>query len=163
MPADESFSGIKTVSFGAKTLYSTLHALIPTLESTIIDSERGFPYFTAIDTLFNEGVNLPQQSKKGLKTIIPRLIKSARDTGENILRFETPDAMDSKKPFLLYYATLNSLLSTIFKCKNEVTNLTYQKKNNLEFSYMTWEYAYIVVKIWSLYYLAGDLTSSIIR
>ncbi|KAK4855462.1 hypothetical protein QYF36_007672 [Acer negundo] len=99
VPRDESFSGIKTATFGAKALYALLHSLIPTLTSSIVDPDRGFPYFTEIDKLFNEGVNLPQKDKKSLINVIPRLVKGVKDTAENILKFETPDAMDRDKFF----------------------------------------------------------------
>ncbi|KAI9196585.1 hypothetical protein LWI28_025165 [Acer negundo] len=99
VPRDESFSGIKTATFGAKALYTLLHSLIPTLTSVIIDRDRGFPYFTEIDKLFNEGVNLPKKDKKSLINAIPRLVKGVKDTAENILKFETPDAMDRDKFF----------------------------------------------------------------
>ncbi|KAH7560486.1 hypothetical protein JRO89_XS10G0029800 [Xanthoceras sorbifolium] len=99
VPRDESFSGIKTLNFGAKALYSLLHSLIPTLESAIVDRDRGFPYFTAIDTLFNEGVNLPQKSKNSLLSVVPRLVKAVKDTGKSILRFEVPHAMERDKFF----------------------------------------------------------------
>ena len=98
VPRDESFSGIKTVQFGAKAIYSVLHSLIPTLTSAIVDPDRGFPYFTEIDKLFNEGVDLPQKSKTSLINVIPRLVKGVADTAQNILKFETPEAMDSKNP-----------------------------------------------------------------
>ncbi|KAL5765029.1 hypothetical protein ACOSQ2_017623 [Xanthoceras sorbifolium] len=101
VPRDESFSGIKTLNFGAKAIYSALHSLIPTLESAIMDSDRGFPYFTEIDSLFNEGVNLPEKSKKSLLNALPRLVKTVKDKAENILRFETPEAMDRDKFFWL--------------------------------------------------------------
>ncbi|KAK3200544.1 hypothetical protein Dsin_023959 [Dipteronia sinensis] len=99
VPRDESFSGIKTATFGAKALYALLHSLIPTLTSLIMDRDRGFPYFTEIDKLFNEGVNLPKKTKASLVSVIPRLVKDVKDTADNILKFETPDAMDRDKFF----------------------------------------------------------------
>ncbi|KAK1589223.1 hypothetical protein Q3G72_031685 [Acer saccharum] len=101
VPRDESFTGIKTVQFGAKAIYSVLHSLIPTLTSAIVDPDRGFPYFTEIDKLFNEGVDLPQKSKTSLINVIPRLVKGVADTAQNILKFETPEAMDRDKFFWL--------------------------------------------------------------
>jgi lipoxygenase len=53
-----------------------LHALAPSLETAIFDSELGFPNFTAIDSLFNEGVNLPpfENQKKGfLSTLLLKM------------------------------------------------------------------------------------------
>ncbi|GAB4856083.1 hypothetical protein Ancab_024723 [Ancistrocladus abbreviatus] len=50
----------------------------------------GFPYFTAIESLYNEGVNLPPLNKKfSLKDVLPRLIKTITDTEDDVLKFET--------------------------------------------------------------------------
>ncbi|KAJ4724606.1 Lipoxygenase [Melia azedarach] len=103
LPRDEAFSEIKQAQFTAKTLYSALHALIPTLEAKIIDNDLGFPNFTEIDKLFNEGNNVPLppalEEKPLWQTILPRLIKGAIDTEKSFLRFETPEAMDRDKFF----------------------------------------------------------------
>ena len=100
VPRDEAFSEIKQLQFSAKTLYSVLHGLVPSLETAIIDTDLGFPYFTAIDKLFNEGVNVPMpetfKEKALWRTILPRLVKGIEDTGKEVLRFETPETMDSK-------------------------------------------------------------------
>ncbi|XP_044478598.1 linoleate 13S-lipoxygenase 2-1, chloroplastic-like [Mangifera indica] len=94
VPRDEAFSDIKELTFSAKTLYSALHALIPAIQTAIVDTNLGFPYFTAIDNLFNEGIQLPPLTKQGFwKTLIPRLVKAIEDTSEDVLRFETPDTM----------------------------------------------------------------------
>ncbi|GAB4855506.1 hypothetical protein Ancab_024125 [Ancistrocladus abbreviatus] len=91
VPRDEQFSEVKQLTFSAKTVYSVLHALLPSLETSIIDSSLGFPYFTAIESLYNEGVNLPPLNKKfSLKDILPRLIKTIVDTEDDVLKFETP-------------------------------------------------------------------------
>jgi hypothetical protein len=100
VPRDESFSEEKRLTFSAKTIYSVLHALVPSLQTAIFDSELGFPNFTAIDSLFNVGVNLPpieNQDKGFLSTLLPRLFKAIADSEEDVLRFETTDTMDSKK------------------------------------------------------------------
>lgn len=100
VPRDEAFSDIKELTFSAKTLYSALHALIPAIQTSIVDSDLGFPYFTAIDSLFNEGVNLPPLTKQGFwKTLIPRLVKAIEDSSEDVLRFETPAAMTRDRFF----------------------------------------------------------------
>ncbi|KAF7849071.1 hypothetical protein BT93_L1274 [Corymbia citriodora subsp. variegata] len=94
VPRDEQFSTIKGLTFSAKTVYSVVHALVPSLETAIVDSNLGFPHFTAIDELFNEGVNLPQLQKQGfLKDLLPRLVKTVTDASEDVLRFETPETM----------------------------------------------------------------------
>ncbi|MFS7907470.1 putative linoleate 13S-lipoxygenase [Helianthus anomalus] len=86
------------MTFNIKTIYSLLKAVIPSLETTLIDKNLGFPYFTAIDSLFNEGVNLPPIESDGfLKNILPRLLKSIEDAQNNILLFETPEMIDRDK------------------------------------------------------------------
>lgn len=85
---------MKNVTFQLKTVTSVLKSVLPSLETSIIDQDLGFPYFTAIDTLFNEGVNLPPLDDKGFQTILPRLLKSIKDA-QNVLLFETPELIDS--------------------------------------------------------------------
>ncbi|XP_024985242.1 linoleate 13S-lipoxygenase 2-1, chloroplastic-like [Cynara cardunculus var. scolymus] len=93
IPADEDFSEIKTVTFGARTLYSVLHAVLPILDSALTDKEKGFPLFTSIDLLFNEGVNVPPPDN-GLLSVLPRLIKGATDSTNTVIKFETPETID---------------------------------------------------------------------
>ncbi|KAK9068665.1 hypothetical protein SSX86_012780 [Deinandra increscens subsp. villosa] len=98
VPRDDAFSEIKDLTFNAKTVASVLKAVLPSLETTMIDQDLGFPYFTAIDSLFNEGVNLPViESKVFLGNVLPRLLKSIEDAQNNILLFETPEMIDRDK------------------------------------------------------------------
>ncbi|KAL3828152.1 hypothetical protein ACJIZ3_016954 [Penstemon smallii] len=98
VPRDEAFSEVKQMTFSAKTIYSVVHALVPALETTIIDSDLGFPHFTAIDTLFDEGFELPDIPTTGfLNNIIPRLVRAITDTENKVLRFETPELIDRDK------------------------------------------------------------------
>ncbi|KAE8037063.1 hypothetical protein FH972_009688 [Carpinus fangiana] len=102
VPRDECFSEVKQLTFSAKAVYSVLHAVVPSLETAIINTDLGFPYFTEIDKLFNEGVNLPplkNQNTQFLRTLLPRLLKVISDTQENVLKFETPETMDRDKFF----------------------------------------------------------------
>lgn len=96
VPRDECFSEIKQLTFSAKTLYSVLHALAPSLGTVMVDKNLGFKYFTAIDSLFSEGVDLPPIGNQGfLRTILPRVVKSITDTGGDVLRFESPETFNS--------------------------------------------------------------------
>ncbi|GMQ00695.1 hypothetical protein CsSME_00047669 [Camellia sinensis var. sinensis] len=98
VPREESFSEVKQLTFSAKTVYSVLHALVPSLETAIVDTNLGFPYFTTLDSLSNEGVNLPPLHKNGfLKDLLPRLVKFISDSQEDILRFETPALVEKDK------------------------------------------------------------------
>ncbi|KAI6669507.1 hypothetical protein NL676_004392 [Syzygium grande] len=100
VPRDEQFSTIKSLTFSAKTVYSVVHALVPSLETAIVDADLGFPFFTAIDQLFNEGINLPPLQKQGfLKDLFPRLVKTVTDASQDILRFETPETMERDRFF----------------------------------------------------------------
>lgn len=96
VPRDETFSQIKQLTFQAKTLYSGLHALVPSLQTALVDSTLGFPYFRAIDSLFDDGLKLPPTEDQGLlKNILPRLVKTLTDA-DDALQFEIPETMDSK-------------------------------------------------------------------
>ncbi|XP_076913447.1 lipoxygenase 2, chloroplastic-like [Bidens hawaiensis] len=93
VPADEDFSEIKTATFGARTLYSVLHGVVPILESVVTDKTEGFPLFTSIDKLYNEGVNVPPPDN-GIISVLPRLIKGATDATNAVIKFETPETID---------------------------------------------------------------------
>ncbi|KAI3822896.1 hypothetical protein L1987_10497 [Smallanthus sonchifolius] len=93
IPADEDFSEIKGVNFGARTLYSLLHGVVPSLDSIVTDKDKGFPLFTSIDLLYNQGVNVPPP-ENGILTVLPTLIKKAADTTNTVIQFETPEIID---------------------------------------------------------------------
>ncbi|XP_008231379.1 PREDICTED: linoleate 13S-lipoxygenase 2-1, chloroplastic-like [Prunus mume] len=98
VPRDEAFAEVKQLTFSAKTLKSVLHALLPSLETALLNPELGFPYFTAIDSLFNEGVTLPKPKTSGFfQTIIPRLVKTITAGGDDLLLFETPEIINRDK------------------------------------------------------------------
>lgn len=93
VPTDEDFSEIKEVNFGARALYSVLHTIVPTLDAIVTDKNKGFPLFTTIDLLYNQGVNVPAL-EKGLLTALPRLVKGVADTANTVIQFETPETID---------------------------------------------------------------------
>lgn len=87
---------MKQLTFSAKTLRSVLHALVPSIGTAIVDTNLGFPYFTAIDSLFSEGMKLPKQEGLNFfRTIIPRLVKAISEGTEDVLLFETPEMITS--------------------------------------------------------------------
>ncbi|XP_062015725.1 linoleate 13S-lipoxygenase 2-1, chloroplastic-like [Rosa rugosa] len=99
VPRDEAFSEIKQLTFSAKTVYSVLHAVVPALETAMVDSDLGFPLFTSIDSLYNEGISLPPLKDQGvLRTMVPRLV-NAIASGEDVLRFVPPETMNRDKFF----------------------------------------------------------------
>lgn len=95
VPRDEKFSEVKEATFSITTVYSVLHAVLPSLETALIDSNLGFPYFTAIDSLFNEGIKLPGIPKLSLSNVLPRLVHAVADSEESLLRFESPALFNS--------------------------------------------------------------------
>ncbi|XP_061361394.1 linoleate 13S-lipoxygenase 2-1, chloroplastic-like [Gastrolobium bilobum] len=100
VPRDECFAEIKQLSFSTKTLYSVMHALVPALSTAIVDRNLGFPVFSAIDDLFNEGLSLPPLRARGLlRNMMPRLVKFIKDTEQDFLRFETPATMNKDRFF----------------------------------------------------------------
>ena len=97
VPRDEAFSEVKQLTFSAKTIRSILPAVVPALETAIVDADLGFPHFTAIDSLFEQGVKLPKVSKSWpLTDLLPRLVKAVTDVEEDVLRFEPPSLLESK-------------------------------------------------------------------
>ena len=97
VPRDEAFSEVKQLTFSANTVYSGLHALVPSLRTVLVDSSLGFPYFTAIDKLFDEGIRIPPVDPENqgiLKTVLPRLFKTITDI-DDALQFEVPETMHS--------------------------------------------------------------------
>uniref|UniRef100_A0A6M2EUG3 Lipoxygenase n=1 Tax=Populus davidiana TaxID=266767 RepID=A0A6M2EUG3_9ROSI len=99
VPRDEAFSEMKQLTFSAKTLYSLFHALIPSIGNVIDDANIGFPYLTAIDSLFSEGIEMPPLTKEGFwKEVMPRLFKVIAGGGD-VLRFEVPKPMERDKFF----------------------------------------------------------------
>ncbi|PWA74815.1 lipoxygenase 7 protein [Artemisia annua] len=98
VPRDEAFSELKNFTFSAKTVYSVMHAVVPSLQTSMVDKERGFPHFSSIDSLFNEGVHVPHLQSKGfLGNALPRLLKLVEDSQHSILRFETPAIINRDK------------------------------------------------------------------
>ena len=97
VPRDEAFSDVKMSTFQGKTLFSVLHAVVPAIQGLTTDNDLGFPYFTAIDSLFNEGLHLPNLSTGVFGSILPRLIKFVSDLERDVLLFETPRFFDSNR------------------------------------------------------------------
>ncbi|XP_050210549.1 linoleate 13S-lipoxygenase 2-1, chloroplastic-like [Mercurialis annua] len=94
VPRDDKFSDIKKDSFTEKTLKNVLHSLIPQLSARIVDQTLGFPHFTAIDSLFRQGILLPKGANVGP---IPTLVKTIADSKQQILLFPTPEMFERDK------------------------------------------------------------------
>ena len=81
VPRDEAFSEVKQVTFSTKALKSVMHALLPQLEISLLDPHLGFPHFTAINSLFCEGLTLPKPTNASFfQSILPRLVKAVTDS-----------------------------------------------------------------------------------
>jgi lipoxygenase len=97
VPRDEWFSEVKQLTFGATTLRSGMHALLPMLRPLLIKKELRFPHFPAIDDLYSDGIPLPPQTGFDvIRTVVPRMVKLVEDTTDHVLRFEIPGMMESK-------------------------------------------------------------------
>uniref|UniRef100_A0A7N0VBI2 Lipoxygenase n=1 Tax=Kalanchoe fedtschenkoi TaxID=63787 RepID=A0A7N0VBI2_KALFE len=94
---DESFSGVKQLSFAFNTVSSVLHAIVPTLQTYFIDSNLPFPFFTAIDKMYNEGINIPELPHKSVLDLFPRLMKAVTDLNSRVICFETPAVFEKDK------------------------------------------------------------------
>ncbi|CAN0889121.1 Linoleate 13S-lipoxygenase 2-1, chloroplastic [Linum grandiflorum] len=99
VPRDEEFSEIKQANFSVKRLFSLLHSLLPILETVFIDPALGFPHFTAINKMFDQGLNLPPVSSANLKAVIPTLIRNTAEASDDILQFEVPPTMERNSFF----------------------------------------------------------------
>ncbi|XP_058071102.1 linoleate 13S-lipoxygenase 2-1, chloroplastic-like [Magnolia sinica] len=100
VPRDEAFSEVKQLNFSVKTVRSVVHALLPSLETVLVDSKLGFQFFTDIDLLFDDGLSLPpppNEAKGIFKLLLPRLIKTLQEGGEELLRFEPPEMIERDK------------------------------------------------------------------
>ncbi|KAM0013813.1 putative linoleate 13S-lipoxygenase [Helianthus debilis subsp. tardiflorus] len=92
VPSDEDFSEIKDLQFGARFLFNVLHEIVPALDSVYTDKDKGFPLFTDIDLLYNQGVNVPANEK--ISSDFPRLVKRDVDAAHAIIQFQTPETID---------------------------------------------------------------------
>jgi lipoxygenase len=110
VPRDEWFSEVKMLTFGATTLRSGLHALLPAIQPLLVNKkELRFPHFPAIDGLYSDGIPLPAESGfDAIRSVVPRMVKLVEDTTDHVLRFEVPEMMGSKHlfPHLIFSSRL---------------------------------------------------------
>ncbi|URE26013.1 hypothetical protein MUK42_07528 [Musa troglodytarum] len=82
---------VQDIAIGASCGYSSI-------QTAIIDAKLGFPHFTAIDSLFGDGLTLPQRQGVGFfRGLLPRLVNAISGGTQELLRFDTP-AMIEKFP-----------------------------------------------------------------
>ncbi|CAN1158072.1 Linoleate 13S-lipoxygenase 2-1, chloroplastic [Linum perenne] len=102
VPRDEEFSEVKDECFNRNTFSSVLHAVVPAMETLLIDPDLGFPHFAAIDALFDQGLDLPPRAADApLTDILPRLVRTAAERSNDMLQFELPTTMERDRFFWL--------------------------------------------------------------
>ncbi|XP_021728916.1 linoleate 13S-lipoxygenase 2-1, chloroplastic-like [Chenopodium quinoa] len=90
VPRDENFSDLKSITFGINVLDNVLHALLPSLEATIVDTNLGFESFKEILVLFNKGIELSDmKNRSNMKDQLPNLFDS-----KDVISFPTTELMD---------------------------------------------------------------------
>ncbi|KAL5976038.1 hypothetical protein ACLOJK_020368 [Asimina triloba] len=96
VPRDEQFLEVKQAGFTQKTVRSVARALLQSLDTIFVDLNLGFPFFSDVDNLFNEGLSMepPKEAKGIFKLLLPRLVKAIQDRGDDILLFEPPAMME---------------------------------------------------------------------
>ena len=96
---------MKDNNFQSKTFFSVLRAIRPILKDALMD--ENFPYFTAIDMLYDEGIKIPSNENIGdllqmLKNVSTRIYKFVSDVDDRI-QFAQPPPMDSKQTHAYIY------------------------------------------------------------
>ncbi|XP_042514700.1 linoleate 13S-lipoxygenase 2-1, chloroplastic-like [Macadamia integrifolia] len=94
VPRDEEFSDVKTLTFYGETISTGLDALLSQIKGALTDDNLGFTSFIAIDSLFTDGLNLPQAKEQGLLKKLTSTLTKAITEGDQILRFKTPELFD---------------------------------------------------------------------
>lgn len=97
VPRDEDFSEIKGATFGARTLYSVLHAAIPIIDSILTDRNKGFSLFRDIELLYDQDVDITPR-ENGFLSDLRRFIRVITNTTKSVLQFETPRTRE-RDPF----------------------------------------------------------------
>ncbi|WOG82180.1 hypothetical protein DCAR_0101342 [Daucus carota subsp. sativus] len=97
VPRDEYFSEVKMENHTDTTKGGKTQAFVPGMENFIIGKELGFPYFTAIDELFNEDDDLSEKFQEKLKNVFLAIINFLPSWGKKVLRFRTPSVLDRDK------------------------------------------------------------------
>ncbi|CAH1441945.1 unnamed protein product [Lactuca virosa] len=90
VPIDEDFSEIKSVSFGARTLYNMLLSVILRISTALTGKDEDFLLFQDINLLFDEGV-LISGTDREVASVLPRLIHEVADAAEDLIKFSLLD------------------------------------------------------------------------
>ncbi|XP_057818016.2 linoleate 13S-lipoxygenase 3-1, chloroplastic isoform X2 [Cryptomeria japonica] len=92
VPRDETFEEIKQSTFSAGALKALFHNLIPSLVESFANANHEFGCFSEIDQLYTEGRILKFDQGRDIfnKLVLPKIVNKIRETGEQLLRYETP-------------------------------------------------------------------------
>ncbi|CAI9264659.1 unnamed protein product [Lactuca saligna] len=100
VPIDEDFSEIKSVSFGARTLYNLLIGVIPRLGTAFTGKDEDFRLFQDIESLFDEGVVI-NGTNKDAANVLPRIVHKVVDAVDDLLKFDPPETIQRDTFFWL--------------------------------------------------------------
>lgn len=101
VPRDDEFSQEKERSFFTKTVQSVLDAIIPLLQTAVVDPERGFPAFASIDRLYDQD-QVPitvLQDPGSFRGSLASLVTTVSDAIDDIVQFELPEMIRSNEQF----------------------------------------------------------------
>ncbi|KAH9301724.1 hypothetical protein KI387_013307, partial [Taxus chinensis] len=92
VPRDETFEEIKQSTFSAGALKALFHNLIPSLIASFANPNHEFGCFSEIDHLYREGhiLKFDHGHEFFKNLVLPKIVKRIRETGEQLLRYETP-------------------------------------------------------------------------
>lgn len=101
VPRDDEFSQEKQRSFLTKTVQSVFDAIIPLIQTAVVDPERGFPAFASIDRLYDQD-QVPVtmlQNPGSFRGSLASLVTTVSDAIDDIVQFELPEMIRSNEQF----------------------------------------------------------------
>ncbi|KAK8967429.1 putative lipoxygenase 5 [Platanthera guangdongensis] len=96
VPRDEAFEETKQEMLSEGAMKALLHNLVPSIVASIEPKSREFKAFHEFDNLFKEGIRLKKGIEDHLVNKIP-LLNKIQDSGESILRYDTPRIITKDK------------------------------------------------------------------
>ena len=106
VPRDEEFSEVKNRSFVIKIAEEVFNAILPLLESVLSATDRVFSSFTTIDQLYDQEAPVTKLKNSGsLRSSVARSVSAVSDAIDEIIQFETPEMLRSKKKNKLHIPT----------------------------------------------------------
>ncbi|KAF5181650.1 Lipoxygenase 3 protein [Thalictrum thalictroides] len=96
VPRDEAFEESKQDTFAAWRLKGVLHNLIPSLIASLSAENHDFKGFSAVDSLYKEGLILNFGFKDELKRL-PKIVSKIRESSQGLLKYDTPRIISKDK------------------------------------------------------------------